>query len=107
METISNVTAMNRSTLGSRRSNPPRSDAPRAPGSSLDADALRRLLRTVHVTPLSAYLAKGRTIDDYRGAIWMYLDRYVKTGDLGALAKSILKTAALREHIEKTGSAEA
>jgi hypothetical protein len=43
------------------------------------------------------------TLEDYRSALWMYLDRYVKTGEMAALAKAIVKTAALRDYLLERG----
>lgn len=77
---------------------------PRVQAPGFDADALRNLLKSTRVTPVVAYLARGRTLEDFRGALWMYLDRYTRTGDLAALAKAILKAESLREHFRTSGT---
>ncbi len=66
---------------------------------ALDADALRRLILASSCTPVAEFLSKGCTLEDYRSAIWMYVDRYVKTGSLESLSKAIVKAAALRSHL--------
>ena len=62
-------------------------------------DALRSLLSTTQVTSAATYIQNGRSGEDYRGSIWMYIDRYLQSGELLSLAKAILKTVSLRTWI--------
>ena len=70
-----------------------------AAGKEFTPETLRQLLVTTRVTLVADFLTRGRTLDDYRSAIWMYLDRYVKEGGLDALAKAVLKSVSLRDHL--------
>ncbi|MAG58481.1 MAG: hypothetical protein CMJ83_19510 [Planctomycetes bacterium] len=85
-----------------------RHSTPSAPGSHTEAvhhganfspDALRRLLATTKITCAETFISGGRSIEDYRGSIWMYIDRFIVTGELPALAKSALKAVSLRQYL--------
>lgn len=68
-------------------------------GRVVTPEQLQQLLVTTKITLVADFLARGRTVDDYQGAIAMYMKEFAKAGDLEALAKAILKTVALRDHL--------
>lgn len=67
-------------------------------GSNFSPQALQRLLALTSVTSAESFLTGNRSVEDYRASIWMYMDRFIETGELPALAKSVLKAVSLREY---------
>lgn len=66
-------------------------------------DAMRRLLATTQVTSAESYLERGNTVEDYRASIYLYMDRFTKTGDLTTLAKGVLKAVSLHDYLLEHG----
>ena len=62
-------------------------------------EALRRLVAITQITSAQKFLELGRSVEEYRASIAMYLDRYLETGDLTTLAKAILKMVSLRAYL--------